>query len=314
MFPPIEPFKTGRLRVPDGNEVYWEASGNPEGKAALYLHGGPGGGIGTGYRRHFDSEKFLIVSFEQRGCGRSLPLVTDAGANLATNTTQTIISDIEELREHLAVSTWLVVGVSWGTALALAYAQSHPDRVSELVLALIHVPSDFQVEWATEHMRRIFPREWSEFEAAAHRSPGQRLIDAYYERITHPDQEVRESAAIAWCKWEDVHISLDPKSYPNSRCEDPEFRMVFATLVIHYWRNGAFLSERPILDHMDRISHIPGVLIHGRWDISSPLESAWELHHRWPNSQLIVIDDEGHGGPKMVNEINSAVSRFQSAR
>lgn len=310
MFPPIEPFKTGWLRVADGNEIYWEASGNPEGKAALYLHGGPGGGIKTGYRRHFDPERFLIVSFEQRGCGRSRPLVTDPSANLSTNTTQAIILDIEELREHLGVSKWLLTGVSWGTTLALGYAQAHPHRVSEIVLALVTTITKSEVEWATEHMRRIFPREWAEFEASAHRKPGQSLIDAYYQQITHPEREVRGRAARAWCAWEDVHISLAPKSAGNLCTRDADFQMILATLVIHYWKNAGFLSEPGIMANMHRLAHLPGILIHGRLDISSPLETAWALHRSWPNSQLIVIDDEGHGGPRMVEEINRAVAQF----
>ena len=314
MFPSIEPFNTGWLRVADGNELYWEASGNPEGKAALYLHGGPGGGIMTGYRRHFDPDSFLIVSFEQRGCGRSRPLVTEPSADLAGNTTQALISDIEALRDHLGVSAWLVVGVSWGTTLALGYAQAHPHRVSEIVLALVTTTTKAEVQWITEDIRRIFPREWNAFEAAAHRKQGQRLIDAYYQQITDPDEEVRESAALAWCQWEDVHISLAPNFTPSARYQDPKFRMVLATLVIHYWSNAGFLSEPGIMAGMDRMAHLPGVLIHGRWDISSPLEIAWELHRCWPGSQLIVIEDEGHGGPRMVEEINRAVARFQSNR
>lgn len=312
MFPPIEPFRTGSLRVADGNEIYWEASGNPAGKPALYLHGGPGGGVGAGYRRHFDPAHWLIISFDQRGCGRSRPLVTDPSADLASNTTQAIIADMEALRVHLGVSEWLIVGVSWGTALGLAYAQAHPARVSALVLALIHVPSDFVVDWITEQMRRVFPREWDAYEAASQRKPGQRMIEAWHELITHPDSAVRERAALAWCKWEDVHMSLDPQSRSNMQSRSLEVQLGLATLVIHYWRHAAFLDERPILENMERIAHLPGVLIHGRLDISSPLEAAWDLHRHWPGSQLVVIEDEGHGGPRMVEEINRAVARLAS--
>jgi proline iminopeptidase len=310
MFPPIEPFKTGNLRTADGNLIYWEASGNPEGKAALFLHGGPGGGVTGGYRGHFDADRFLIISLDQRGCGRSRPLVTDPDANLEGNTTQAIISDIEELRRHLKVQAWLVVGVSWGTTLALAYAQAHPDKISELVLAAVTTTTRAEVEWITESMRRIFPLEWDAFERAAHRKPGKRLIDAYYERITHPDREVREQAAIDWCAWEDAHVSLDPHAKPSPRYSDPVFRMVFATLVIHYWSHAAFLNEPGSPANMERIAHIPGVLIHGKRDVSSPLETAWELHKRWPGSEFVVVGDEGHGGPKMAEEVNRAVARF----
>jgi len=314
MFPPIEPFQTGHLRVADGNSIYWEASGNPSGKPALFLHGGPGGGVMGRYRGHFDPDKYLIVSLDQRGCGRSRPLVIDPGASLTGNTTQAIIADLEELREHLGVSAWLLLGISWGTTLALAYAQAHPDKITEIVLGAVSTTSRAEVDWITEDMGRIFPREWDEFERASQRKPGQRLIEAYYELITHPDKEVREAAARAWCAWENVHVSLPPDAGPNPLYEDPVFRMVFSTLVIHYWRAAAFMEEPGIPGCMDRIAHLPGVLIHGRWDISSPLQTAWQLHKRWPGSEFVVVPDEGHGGPKMAEEVNRAVARFSESR
>jgi len=310
MFPPIEPFASGFLPVSDGNEIYWEASGNPHGKPALHLHGGPGSGIQTGYRHRFDPDTFRIVSFEQRGCRRSRPLVTDPAADLSTNTTPALVADIEVLRAHLGVETWLVTGISWGTTLALAYARSHPERISEIILAAVTTTSESEVEWITEAMGRVFLREWDQFEAAAHRKPGQRLIDAYYDLITHPDLAVRERAARAWCTWEDTHVSLDPAWAPNPRYDDPRFRLVFATLVIHYWRHAGFAGEGGLLAGMDRIVDIPAVLIHGRLDVSSPLETAWRLHRVWPKSELVVVGDEGHGGEAMIDEVIRAVARF----
>lgn len=311
MFPPIEPFASGHLPVSDGNEIYWEASGNPDGKPALYLHGGPGSGITAGYRRRFDPDRFRVVSFEQRGCGRSRPLVTDPASNLATNTTPALVADIEALRDHLGVDTWLVTGVSWGTTLALAYAQAHPDRVSELILMAVTTTTASEVEWITEAMGRVFPREWDRFAAAANRKPGQRLIDAYYERITHPDPAVRADAARAWCAWEDVHVSLDPKlATPSPRYEDPQFREIFTTLVVHYWKHAGFAGEGGLIAGVDRIAHIPAVLIHGRLDVSSPLVTAWTLHKAWPRSELVVIDAEGHGGDVMIDELARAIARF----
>jgi proline iminopeptidase len=310
MFPPIEPFASGYLPVSDGNDIYWEASGSPDGKPALYLHGGPGSGIGTGYRRRFDPDKFLVVAFEQRGCGRSRPLVSDPAADLSSNTTPSLIADIEALRAHLGVERWLVSGVSWGTTLALAYAQSRPERVSELVLMAVTTTSAAEVEWITESIGRVFPREWERFEAAAHRTPGQRLVDAYYDRITHPDPDIRAHAARAWCSWEDTHVSLDPDHAPDPRYDDPQFRQVFATLVTHYWKHAGFAAGGGLLAGMDRIADIPGVLIHGRLDVSSPLETAWKLHRAWPGSELVVIGDEGHGGESMVAELARALARF----
>lgn len=310
MFPPIEPFQTGHLRVADGNSLYWEISGNPGGKPAVFLHGGPGGGIMGRYRTHFDPDKFLIVSFEQRGCGRSRPLITGPGPDLTANTTQALIADMEELRQHLGVQSWLVLGVSWGTTLGLAYAQAHPDRVTEIILAAVTTTTREEVEWITEDMGRIFPREWDLFERAAQRKPGQRLVEAYYELITHPDAGVRDTAAKAWCAWEDTHISLDPNAGPSPRYEDPVFRAAFATLVIHYWSQAAFLGGPGLIGGMDRIARLPGVLIHGRLDVSSPLQTAWRLHQRWPGSEFVVVPDEGHGGPGMFKEVNRAVARF----
>jgi proline iminopeptidase len=309
-FPPIEPYATGYLPVSDGNEIYWEATGNPGGKPALYLHGGPGSGVGTGYRRNFDPSQYLIVSLDQRGCGRSRPLISEPGADLATNTTQALIADLEALREHLGMDTWLVTGLSWGTTLALAYAQAHPDRVTELVLGAVTSTSPEEVEWITESVGRIFPEAWDRFEAASGRTPGQRVIDAYYERITDPDPAIRAQAAKDWCAWEDVHVSLDPKNAPHSGFDDPGFRMIFATLVIHYWTHSGFAGEGGLLAGMDKIAHIPGVLIHGRMDVSGPLVTAWELHKRWPGSELIVVEGEGHGGADMIAELRRAYARF----
>lgn len=305
----IEPFATGYLLVDDSNEIYWETSGNPKGRPALYLHGGPGSGISGGYRRHFDPEKFLIVSFEQRGCGRSRPNVTDPSINLMKNTTQAIISDIEKLRIHLKVDSWLLLGISWGTTLALAYSQTYPEKVSAIVLAAVTTTTSSEVKWITEGMGRIFPREWDQFVAAVQPKQSERLIDAYYRQITSKDLKIRDNTSRAWCAWEDVHISLDPKHKKNLQFRDFEHSLPFSILTIHYWKHSAFLSDSDILAKMNTISHIPSILIHGRLDISSPLETAWKLHKKWPCSQLVVIDDEGHGGKAIFKEINCAITK-----
>ncbi len=312
MFPPIEPFATGMLPVDNGNVIYWEASGNPEGKPVLHLHGGPGGGMMMGYRRRFDPDQYMIVGFKQRGCGRSRPLATKA--NLSTNTTQALIRDIEALRAHLGVEQWLLTGLSWGTTLSLAYAQAHPDRVSEIVLLAVTTTTPEEVEWITESVGKLFPREWDAFVAAAHPKPGQRLIDAYYDLVTHPDPSVRAGAIHAWCEWEDTHVSLDPNRGPMLTAADSQHQRVFATLVVHYWKHGAFLGNSELLDGMHRIAHIPGVLIHGKLDVSSPLMTAWRLHGAWPDSTLRVIEDEGHGGPKMIDTMVEAIAGFTTHR
>ncbi|WP_028280795.1 prolyl aminopeptidase [Arthrobacter sp. H5] len=310
MFPPIDTFNSGLLPVDDGNEIYWETSGNPKGKPALFLHGGPGSGIRGGYRRHYDPEKFFIVGFEQRGCGRSRPLATDPSGDLSTNTTTALIADMEALRKHLGIEKWLLYGASWGTTLALAYAQEHPQQVTEMVLAAVTSSTAAEVEWITEEMGRVFPREWDAFRSGADAAPGERLVDAYHRQLTDADPGVRETAALNWCVWEDVHMSLDPKSEPRLQFEPPGFRLLFATLVTHYWRNAGFVEG--LLETMVRIQHIPSVLIHGRLDVSSPLSTAWSLHKVWPASELVVVE-EGHGGMEMVGEIDRAVARFTPA-
>jgi proline iminopeptidase len=307
---PIEPFRSEILQLPDGSGMYWEASGNPKGKPALYLHGGPGSGMQTWYRQHFDPERYLIVSFDQRGCGRSRPLVTDPDYDLGSNTTQALLADIEQLRDHLGIERWMLTGVSWGTTLALAYAQAYPERVSEIVLAAVTTTSRTEVRWITETIGCIFPEAWAEFERTANRRAGQRLIDAYYRLIRHPDRRTRELATEAWCKWEDVLVSLDSQAKPSARFADPNFRMNFATLVIHYFANAGFLDGQEILQNMNRIAHLPGVLIHGRLDVSGPLQTAWQPHQCWSKSRLIVVETEGHGGAVMWNEFTKAIANF----
>lgn len=307
VFPPIEPHACGLLAVGDDNEIYWEASGRPDGIPVLHLHGGPGAGLGPGgYRRRVDPSTHLVVGLDQRGCGRSRPLVTDRAADLGTNTTSELIEDVEALRRHLGIETWLVDGVSWGTTLALAYAQAHPTRTTGLVLTAVTTTSTTEVEWLTEAMGRVFPREWESFADAVDRREGERLVDAYARALTSTDAQVRQAAARAWCTWEDVHVSLAPGHRPDPRFDDPHIRAVLATLITHYWSHAGFGGD-DILGRMSRIADIPGVLVHGRWDVSSPLATAWELHRRWPASQLVVVD-EGHGGLEMMAEATAAIT------
>lgn len=309
-YPPIEPYDSGLLAVGGGHEVYWECSGNPRGTAALYLHGGPGGGCSKGQRRFFNPELFRIVLFDQRGCGRSRPLANKPDTDLRTNTTQHLIADIELLRQFLDVEQWVILGLSWGTTLALAYAQAHLDRVKALVLGFISTTSRREVEWTTEGVGRLFPRDWDRFAAAV---PAELrhlpLIDAYATLLFDADPEVRDRAALEWCVWEDTHVSLTPGHRPNPQFDDPEFRLCFARLVTHYWRHAAFLDDNQLIRDAARLNGIPGVLIHGRYDVSSPLETPWELSKRWTSSRLHILDDAGHGGgdtfyPTVVGALN----------
>jgi proline iminopeptidase len=297
--------------VGGGHQVYWECCGNPNGKPALFLHGGPGSGCSPGQRRFFDPEAYRIVLLDQRGSGRSLPLASEPDADLNTNTTQHLIADIEALRQLIGAERWTtILGVSWGTTLALAYAQAHPQRVASLVLGFVTTTSRREVEWITEGVGRIFPQEWDRFAAAVPESLRHLpLVDAYASLLADPDSAVRDHAAREWCHWEDAHVSMTPGHQPSPRYEDPEFRLRFARLVTHYWRHHAFLEEAQLLRDAATLNGIPGVLIHGRYDISGPLETAWRLSQRWSPTKLHILDDAGHGGgdlflPLVVRALN----------
>ncbi|MFD5225483.1 prolyl aminopeptidase [Microbacterium sp. NPDC058342] len=309
MYPRVEPFRTGRLARPDGAELYWELSGNPHGRPALYLHGGPGGGLRRGgYRRRFDPEKYLIVGFDQRGCGRSTPWAMDDLDGLTGNTTQAQIADIEALREVLGVDQWLMHGVSWGSTLALAYALERPDRVSEIINVAVTTGSREEIDWLTEGVGRIFPEAWERFAAPA---GDRRIVDVYAEMLRDPSSSVRRAAASAWDTWESTHISLDPEWMPGPLHHDPRDQQNFALLVSHYWSNDCFLTgSQRILDRAPELAGIPGVLIHGRRDVSGPAGTAWELHRRWPGSSLHIAEDEGHGGPKQMQLVADTTDGF----
>lgn len=311
-YPQISPFASGHVACSAGNEIYWEASGNPQGKPALYLHGGPGSGLGSGrYRSHFDPDRYFIIGIDQRGCGRSRPSAASAGVDLQQNTTADLISDIEHIRARLGVRQWLVSGVSWGSTLALAYAQAHPARVSELVLLAVTTTSRAEIDWITGHMGRIFPEAWERLEAASGKGREERLIKAYARRLAGKDDADRVLAARAWNEWESVHISLDPNFAPAGKLRSDEQLLEFATLVTHYWANDGFLRDgAEILNNMSRISHIPAVLIQGRRDISSPAITAWRLHRAWPTSRLCMVEEEGHGGPQSVRQMQIALDGF----
>ncbi|GAA1723426.1 prolyl aminopeptidase [Isoptericola hypogeus] len=304
------PLRTGHLRVGGGDELYYEVAGNPEGAAVLWLHGGPGGGAGAGHRRRIDPTRQLSVTFDQRGCGRSRPLVTERLDRLDENTTPAQIDDIEALRRHLGIDRWMVTGASWGTTLALAYAQAHPERVTGLGLFAVTTTSTAEVEWITESIGRVFPEEWEAFAGAVERAPGERVVDAYARALRDADVEVRRRAAAAWGRWEDTHVSLGPGWQPDPRWHTPPTRDVLATLVTHYWSHSGFGGD-DILGRMERLDGIPGVLVHGRRDISGPAVTAWELHRAWPGSELTILD-EGHGGPGSVAALKRAIAEIAS--
>lgn len=311
-YPPIEPYEHGLLDTGDGHSIYWECSGNPDGVPALYLHGGPGSGASPGQRRFFDPDRYRAVIFDQRGSGRSRPLASEPDTDLTHNTTHHLIADIEKLRSHLGIDRWVILGLSWGTTLGLAYAQTHPERVRAVVLGLVTTTSPREVEWITRDVGRIFPEGWHRFaQAVPERLRHLRLVDAYAEWLFDSDLESRDRAAREWCAWEDTHVSLTPGHQPNPRFEDPAFRLRFARLVTHYWRHAAFLEEDQLVRDAPLLDGISGVLIHGRWDVSSPLEIPWRLSRRWSTSELVVLDDAGHGGgDSLTSVLVGSLNRF----
>ena len=314
MEPPVEPYASGLLDVADGSQLWWETSGNPAGRPALFLHGGPGGRLGGGYRRRFDAARWRIVGLDQRGSGRSRPLASEDLDSLGTNTTEQLIADLEELRLHLGIERWLLHGVSWGTGLAVAYALAHPDRVSGVVLTAVALTTRPYVEWITETVGMLFPVEWAAFARAADRRPRERVVDAYARRLTDPDPEVRRRAATDWCRWEGVHISLGPgiDGTPMYH-DDPAQQLLTSTLVTHYWSHDGFLDHDHVLARIPTLAGIPCVMVHGRYDVSGPAGFAYELQQAWPGSELIMVD-EGHGGATMMDLTAQAITRLGESR
>jgi proline iminopeptidase len=287
----------------DGQRVYWEENGTPDGTPVLYLHGGPGGTLGARYPDRFALDRVRLVGVEQRGCGRSTPRVHEPGHDLDANTTHRLVADLELVRELLGIDAWLLNGVSWGSTLALAFARAHPARVLGLVLVAVTTTSRREVDWVTQDVGAVFPEAWDRLAAHADRGgrrSGERLVDAYARLLRHPDPDVRRGATGAWTAWEDTHVSLASGGVVRDpRWEDPGFAEVFATLVTHYWSHDGFVDP-PLLDEPGPVTSLPGILVHGRQDVSSPLVTAWQLHGAWPGSELVVDEGGGHGGGGMA--------------
>jgi proline iminopeptidase len=315
-YPEIEPYDHGLLNAGDGQHLYWETCGNPAGQPAVVLHGGPGSGCTPGLRRYFDPAAYRIVLFDQRGAGRSLPHAGDPGTSLAANTTRHLLADLERLREHLGVGRWLVYGQSWGTTLGLAYAERYPHRVSGLVLLSTVTTTAREVEWITRDMGRVFPAEWARFRDGV--APAERdgnLAAAYHRLLEGPDLAVREQAARDWCAWEDTHVATHPGYQPSPRYADPRFRLGFARIVTRYFAHAAWLPDGILLRETHRLAGIPGVLIHGRLDISGPADIPWRLAQAWRDAELTIIDVAGHGGgPALTEAVIAATDRFARSR
>ncbi len=302
---------SGWVKVPHAR-IYWESTGDPDGVPVLYLHGGPGGSLGLGgYRKRHDPRRFRTIGLDQRGCGKSTPTAQDDLPHLSVNTTQTLIEDIEAVRTQLGIERWIVTGVSWGSTLTLAYALQHPSRVLGIALVAVTTSSRAEIQWITEDVGRVFPEEWSRFQGDSGGMSGERLVEAYARRLAGDDRGDAHRAALAWDRWESTHISLDPGWTQGLMFDDDRQRMTFALLVTHYWANDGFLTEgNEIISRIHQLDGIPGYLIHGRRDISGPVVTAWQLHQRWRTSQLLVVEEEGHGGPVSMAALTRAVEEI----
>jgi proline iminopeptidase len=312
LYPPMEPYDHGMLDVGDGNLVYWEACGNPEGKPAVVVHGGPGSGCTPGHRRFFDPERYRVILFDQRGCGRSTPHASDPATDLSVNTTDHLLADMELLRGHLGVDRWMLSGSSWGSTLLLAYAERHPDRVSEIVISAVTTTRRSEIDWLYRGVARFFPEAWERFRAGVPEADlgadleadrAGDLVAAYARLMEHPDPDVRARAANEWCAWEDAVISLEPHGHPNAYGgRPPDARLAMVRICAHYFSHGAWLEEGALLRDAGRLAGIPGVLLHGRLDLGGPLHTAWALARAWPDAELVVLDDTGHTGSDAMTE------------
>jgi proline iminopeptidase len=300
------------LDVGDGQSIYWEVSGNPVGKPAIALHGGPGSGSSAGRRRWFDPDRYRLVQFDQRGCGRSTPHAGDLATDLSVNTTHHLISDIERLREHLGIERWLVWGASWGVTLGLAYAERVPHRVTEMILLSITMTRPADVRWFAYETGRFFPEEWERFRSGVPEADRFDLVGAYNRLINgHGDPARRLAAVRNWVAWEDAVLSLEEGSVtPHPRWSDERFMVGFARLVTHYFSHAAWLDEDELLANATRLAGIPGVLLHGRLDLSGPPDVAWSLARAWPDAELHFIPGGHTGDAEMDRRLLEATDRF----
>lgn len=292
MYASIEPYATGMLDVGDGNLIHWEVSGNPDGKPAVAVHGGPGSGSSPWRRRFFDPARYRIVQFDQRGCGRSIPSAAEIATDMRHNTTWHLTADMERLREHLGIDRWLMLGGSWGSTLILAYAQQHPRRVSEIVIPAVTMSRRDEIDWLYRGVARYFPAQWEEFRENARADD---VVAAYARLAAHPDLPVREKATLDWCAWEDAVLSGETSRKPYGD-RPAAAKRAFVRICTHYFAHAAWLEEGALLRNASRLTGIPGVLIHGRLDMGGPLKTAWELHRAWPGSRLHVVENAGHLG------------------
>jgi len=310
LYPEIEPYESGHLDVGDGHSLYWELSGNPDGKPVVFLHGGPGGGSSPDHRRQFNPDKYKILVFDQRGCGKSSPY-----ASLEANTTQHLIEDIEKLRTQVAkVEKWMVFGGSWGSTLSLAYAQAHPERATELVLRGIFLFDQYEVDWLYKEggASAIYPDAWEEFVGLIPEGERGDLVEAYRRRLTSDDQAAQLTAAKAWSKWEGVTVTLLPNAHVIEEFTSPDKAIAIARIENHYMANGGWLEEGQLLRGAEKLRSIPGVIVQGRHDSCTPPKAAWALKKAWPEVELNIVPDGGHlfNEPGILDGLVRATDKF----
>jgi proline iminopeptidase len=315
LYPDIKPYRTGFLRVSGVHEIYYEESGNPRGKPAVFLHGGPGGGTDPKMRGFFDPKRYRIVLFDQRGCGKSRP-----HASLIDNTTWHLVEDIERLRRHLGIDRWLVFGGSWGSTLALAYAESHPEQVTELVLRGIFLLRRWEIEWFYQNpggCAALYPDLWERYVEQIPLAERTDMIRAYYARLTSDDPQVAQRAATAWSIWEGATSFLRLNPAYVAKFQEDTYAAAFARIECHYFINrGFFRTDNQLIEEVGRIREIPTVIVQGRYDVVCPIKSAWDLHRAWPEADLRIVADAGHSAfePGNLHELITATDRFARAR
>ncbi len=307
-YPEIEPYETGFLDVGDGHSVYWERVGTKGSKPAVFLHGGPGGAISPTQRRLFDPALYDVILFDQRGCGKSTP-----NASIEANTTWHLVADIERLREMMGVEKWLVFGGSWGSTLALAYAETHPERVSELVLRGIYTLTKAELDWYYQFgVSEMFPDKWERFQAPIPENERHEMMAAYRRRLTGTNREEQLRCAVAWSSWEGETITLLPNPDYSDHFYDPEFALAFARIENHFFVHAGWLEEGQLLRDAVKLKDIPGVIIHGRYDMPCPAKYAWALHKAWPKADFHLIEGAGHAylEPGILDQLIRATDRF----
>jgi proline iminopeptidase len=311
LYPPIEPYRQSRLQVSGGHEVYFEECGNPSGRPVLIIHGGPGGGCNPTMRRYHDPSRYRIMLFDQRGCGRSTP-----HASLENNTTWDLVADMERLRKVLGVERWQLFGGSWGATLSLAYAQSYPERVTELVLRGIFLLRKSEIDWFYQDgCNWLFPEAYNDLMRPIPLDERGDIVNAYYRRLTHPDRRVQIEAARAWSVWEGSTLSLLQDQERLKLFSTDTYAIAFARIECHYFVNRGFLEhDNQLLANAGRIRRIPGIIVHGRYDVVTPFRNAWDLHQVWPEAELRVVPDAGHAmtEPGIIHELIAATRRYSA--